>query len=431
MEFKEDFLQLVWKYQYFDRNHLCTSSGEEVQVLQVGHHNTGEGPDFHNAVVVIGGVTLHGHVEVHRKASDWKQHAHTADPAYNSVVLHLVWEDDAKVYRNDGTEMPTLVLQGKIYLEVWRNYQNLLDFKSDLPCAHAISTVPEIVRFSAVEKALVERLYHKSLRVLDLLKESRGDWEETAYRLLFGCFGFHSNRQPMEELANLVPYSLLKRHREQPQVLEAMLLGQAGLLPEQTEDAYVVQLKKDYGFYANKYGWENPLSRQHWTFLGARPANFPTLRIVQLAAVLSQAPHLLSTVLEDSFTFASFKQLLAAKPSPYWQHHYCFGKATEKTTSRGLTEQVVALLLINFVLPLWFAYGHHLDQEEWKERCFAVLQTLPAEQNFILRKFAGKAWPASNAYDSQGMIELYHRYCRQQKCLNCKIGQNLLRGSSK
>ncbi len=431
MDFKEDFLQLVWKYQYFDRKNLTTTDGQALEILQAGHSNALEGPDFRNASVIIGGITFHGHVEVHRQASEWKQHAHDVDPAYNLVVLHLVWENDRQVYRQDGTPMPTLELKGKIYLDIWRNYQQLLDFQIDLPCAHALPSVQEILRFSASEKALVERLHEKSKEVLAVLRATEGNWEETAYRWLFRCFGYHTNRLPMEELGQLLPYTLLKRHREQLQQLEAMLLGQAGLLPEESEDSYVQQLKKDHDFYQKKYGWSTRLSRQHWTFLGARPANFPTLRLAQLATVLAQAPHLLSTILDESGDLKMFRKMVQSAPSPYWRQHYTFGKPSSKTTSNGLSEQSVQLLLINFVLPIWFAYGEFHDQEEWKERCFSLLQSLPAEQNYILRKFVHHAWSPSTAFDSQGMLELYRRYCSAQKCLNCKIGQSLLRSPSK
>lgn len=431
MDFKEDFLQLVWKYQYFDRKNLTTTDGQAFEILQAGHSNALEGPDFRNASVVIGGITFHGHVEVHRQASEWKQHAHDADPAYNPVVLHLVWENDRQVYRQDGTPMPTVELKGKIYLDIWRNYQQLLDFQLNLPCAHAMATVPEILRFSASEKALVERLHEKSQEVLAVLQTTKGNWEETAYRWLFRCFGYHTNRLPMEELGQLLPYTLLKRHREQLQHLEAMLLGQAGLLPENSEDPYVQQLKKDHDFYQKKYGWSTHLSRQHWTFLGARPANFPTLRLAQLATVLVQAPHLLSTILDESGDLSTFRKIVQSPPSPYWRQHYTFGKPSSKTTSNGLSEQSMQLLVINFVLPIWFAYGEFHDQEEWKERCFSLLQSLPAEQNYVLRKFVSHAWKPSTAFDSQGMLELYRRYCSTQKCLSCKIGQSLVRSPSK
>ena len=431
MNFKEDFLQLVWKYQYFDRKDLKTTDGQSVQILNVGFHNQGEGPDFRDATLVLDQITLYGHVEVHRLASEWKQHAHGGNPAYNSVILHVVWENDREVLRNDGTLMPTLELKGKIFLEIWRNYESLLDFKSDLPCAHALAGIPEIIRFSALEKALVERLHEKSHQILKLLDETKGDWEETAYRWLFTCFGFKVNAQPMSELAALVPYKILQKNRNQLPILEAILLGQAGLLPEKSEEPYVQFLIREYDFYQKKFGWEKKLTRPQWSFMGARPTNFPTLRIAQLAAILSKAPSLLQSVLEDNREFTGFKKLLQISPSSYWQHHYNFGSPTEKIASKGISGQTLELLVINFVMPIWFAYGRYFEQVEWKERCFDLLQTIPAENNFIIRKYSLKAWKAENAFDSQGMIGLYRGYCQPQKCLSCKIGQSLLKGQSK
>jgi hypothetical protein len=431
MNFKEDFLQLVWKYQYFDRKNLQTADGQVLQILQVGFHNQGEGPDFRDASVVLDGVTFHGHVEVHRLASEWKQHAHGGDPAYNSVILHVVWENDGEVFRNDGTPMPTLELKGKIFLEIWRNYQNLLDFKSDFPCAHALNTVPEIIRFSALEKALVERLIEKSKLILNILEQTKGDWEETAYRWLFTCFGFRLNSLPMKELAEQVTYNMLKKHRPALEVLEAILLGQAGLLPKESDDPYIQLLIREYDFCQKKFNWKQKLSRQHWSFLGARPTNFPTLRIAQLAAILAKAPHLLRTVMEDSREFSAFKKLLQVSPSEYWQHHYNFGRPSQKTALKGISEATLELLIINFVIPLWFAYGRYSEQSQWQERCFDLMQSLSAENNFILRNFSDKGWKAQNAFDSQGMIGLFRSYCQPQKCLNCKIGQSLLKGQSK
>lgn len=431
MDFKEDFLQLVWKYQYFVKKDLRTVEGNSLSIVKVGFHNQSEGPDFQDAVLVIDGVTFHGHVEVHIRASDWKQHAHGADPAYNSVVLHVVWINDQEVRRNDDTLMPTLELKGLIFLDVWRNYERMLDFKSDLPCAHGLAQTRDIIKFSTLEKSLVERLQEKSNLILQLLEETRQDWEETAYRWLFTCFGFKTNSTAMLELAKLLPYKLLQRYRTQLPVMEAMLFGQARLLPDESEEPYVQFLIKEYSFYQKKYAWENGMLRQHWKFMGVRPSNFPTIRIAQLAAILSNAPSLLQSILKESREFVGFKKLLQISPSDYWQHHYSFGKETGRKLSNGISETVLDLLIINFTVPLWFAYGRYFKDPEWQERCFDLLQEVKAENNYIIRKFQDHNWIAVNAFDTQGMIGLYKNYCQPKKCLQCKIAQSLLKTENK
>ncbi|MBN7814860.1 DUF2851 family protein [Algoriphagus pacificus] len=431
MDLREDFLQLVWKYQYFDKKNLQTETGEKIEIVQIGFHNFGEGPDFHDSVIRLDGVTLHGHVEVHKFSSDWKQHAHGGDPAYNSVILHVVWENNQEVLRNDGTPMPTVELKGKIFLDVWRNYERLLDYKSELPCAHAVRNVPEIIRFSTLEKALVERLHEKSELILSLLNANKGDWEETTYQWLFTCFGFKINAQSMSELASKVPYKILHKHRGQTAVIESMLMGNAGLLPEESAETYVQFLIQEYKFYQKKYSWDSQLKRQNWSFMGARPSNFPTLRIAQLAAILSNAPNLLQAVMEDSRDFLAFKKLLQVRTSDYWQYHYNFGKASEKQVLKGISETVLELLIINFVIPIWFSYGRYFQQQEWQERCFDLLQEVKSEKNHIIRKFESAGWEAANSFDSQGMIGLYKTQCQAKKCLQCKIAQSLIKSESK
>ncbi|UZD21965.1 DUF2851 family protein [Algoriphagus halophytocola] len=431
MTFREDFLQLVWKFQYFTKSNLLTSSGDELKIIQVGFHNLGEGPDFRDAVIEVGGVIFHGHVEVHRLASEWKQHAHGENPAYNSVVLHVVWENDREVFRNDGTPMPTLELKGLIFLDVWRNYEQLLDYKADLPCAHGLNTVAEIVRFSALEKALVERLQQKSSGILKIVRATTDDWEETAYRWLFTCFGFKVNSQAMSELSAKVPYKLLLKHRDNLSTLEAILIGTAGLLPAESEEPYVQHLIREYVFLKKKYQLESSMNRQYWKFMGVRPSNFPTVRIAQLAAILSQAPSLLRSVMQDSKDFSGFKKLLKVKPSDYWQFHYNFGKPSPRQATSGISTTVVELLVINYVIPLWFAYGRYFEEPDWQERCFDLLQEVPAENNHIIRRFQSYGWSTANAFDTQGMIGLYNYYCLPKKCLQCKIAQTLIKSGSK
>jgi hypothetical protein len=193
MNFQEDFLQTVWKYQYFDKNSLQTTEGLPIEVKKIGYHNFHEGPDFLEAQIKLGKTDFFGHVEVHRKASDWKSHDHNADLRYNSVVLHVVWEEDKTILRNDGSKIPTLELKGKILLDVIRNYERLTSSMDEILCGNLLEKIPPIIQFSMLEKTLVERLEHKSSLLGRILESTNNNWEETAYRWLFQCFGFKTN----------------------------------------------------------------------------------------------------------------------------------------------------------------------------------------------------------------------------------------------
>ena len=108
---KEDFLHYVWKFQKFPYRDLTTSQGDDLQVIHIGTHNQHDGPDFKEAQLIVGDLKWIGSVELHLKSSDWYRHNHHQDQNYDTVILHVVWEDDIEVCREDGSVLPTLVLK--------------------------------------------------------------------------------------------------------------------------------------------------------------------------------------------------------------------------------------------------------------------------------------------------------------------------------
>lgn len=430
MEFKEDFLQAVWKYQYFDKNSLNTTEGQMLEIKKIGFHNFYHGPDFLEACVRIGGLDLFGHVEVHRKASDWKSHEHDVDPRYNSVILHVVYENDKPILRNDGTVIPTLELKGKILLNVIRSYEKLLSAGNEILCGNELEKMQSIMKFSMVERALVERLEAKSSQVFEILEKNKGNWEETSYQWLFQSFGFKTNAPSMYMLAESIPYKLLQKTSHHPKGIEAILFGQADLLPDIPEDDYTEELLKEYTFYQKKYSLKQQVFRGDWKFMGVRPQNSPVLRIAQLVSFLSQNKNIFSEAIYDFSSFAAFKELFSAELSTYWVSHYRPGVLSKKPFPKKLTDNTLRHLVINFVVPLWYSYGRFVEDSIWKEKCFDLLQEIPSESNHIIKKFASHHWSCENAFDSQGMIGLYNNYCIHKKCMDCKIGQSLLKSVS-
>lgn len=104
----ESFLHYLWQFQYFDKKELKTTTGETITIRKPGILNTDAGPDFSQASVIIDGIEWVGTVEVHIQSSGWYAHRHNNDKAYENVILHLVWEEDKPVLREDCTRLPTL-----------------------------------------------------------------------------------------------------------------------------------------------------------------------------------------------------------------------------------------------------------------------------------------------------------------------------------
>lgn len=163
-----------------------------------------------------------------------------------------------------------------------------------------------------------------------------------------------------------------------------------------------------------------------WRFLRLRPANFPTLRIAQFAALFyyNGDPW---TALERASRIEEILEIFKFKASAYWRDHYKFGKGRKRRTEAAIGDQMRKNLLINAVAPFLYFYGRMWERAEWKERAVWVLERLGPEENALLRKWKGLGVEAENAFRTQGLIELKASYCDPRNCLNCTIGDRILK----
>ena len=426
---QEDFLHYIWRLQYFDKKDLMTAQGDALQVDHPGTHNEHAGPDFLNSKIALNDVSWHGHVEIHINASDWYAHQHQRDNAYHNVVLHVVWNHDRDVTQQDGTTMPTLILKDRVPAKLHQQYLKLIHTKTTIPCASQLPQVDQMIRASMLDKALFQRLTHKNNLVYRLLQDNKGDWESTAYHLLGYNFGFKVNSNAFLDLVRQIPLKVLAKCTSSLEQLEALLLGQANLLPTQSmdQDTYLQALHKEYQYLVHKHQLPaSKMTNSQWKFFRLRPANFPTLRIAQFAQLVHQYPSIFD-LLVNTPTKILYKQL-AVKQSAYWQKHYQWGSLS-KTKISGLGKASIENILINTVVPLLVAYGKAKDEQDYVDRAVAILQHLPAEYNKITRHWEELGIKVKSAFDSQALIELFNNFCTQKKCLNCNIGASLLKNT--
>jgi hypothetical protein len=158
-----------------------------------------------------------------------------------------------------------------------------------------------------------------------------------------------------------------------------------------------------------------------------RPANFPTIRLSQLAALVHQSWHLFSTVREiDSFD--EVEQLFSVTANDYWHYHYVFDDPAsfkKKTTGKQMTRNV----MINTVIPVLYAYGYFNNNEFYKIKALKWMGQPPAEKNSITKGFEMLGMENKNAFDSQALIQLKKEYCDQKRCLQCAIGNKILKNT--
>lgn len=420
----EAFIHYLWQFQQFDKSNLQTISGEKISVLKTGILNTDAGPDFTNARLQINEIEWVGNVEIHIKSSDWQLHKHQHNEAYNNVILHVVWENDSAIIRQDGSIIPTLELKLITDIQIFNKYQHLLDNQAVIPCKEQFIEVSDLSKFAILDKVLAKRLQQKAQIVEQLFIQNNGDWEETAYQLLARNFGFKLNSETFLRLAQNLPLKALQKHRDNLAQIEAMLFGQANLIDK--VDEYSEKLNQEYDFFSAKFSLKtNQLSTHEWKFLRTRPANFPTIRIAQLAKLITQQQSFFSLFTQTS-SIEDLRNALKIEQSVYWQEHYNFGKNASKKLV-GLGKDSINNILINTVIPLLACYSEKTDNQELMTRCVSFLEALPAEENHITEMWEDLGLTIKTAFDSQASIELYNNFCTQKRCLQCNVGIEILK----
>jgi hypothetical protein len=414
----EKLLQFIWQFTYYNNANLSTTDGEPLTILFPGAHNKNQGPDFTAAKIKIGTTTLAGTIELHIKTSEWKKHKHDGDENYRNVILHVVFEHDERV-----NDVPVLALSSRISNLLLERYASFMENVSFIPCGSGIQTINELVLSSWKERLLVERLARKSTHVLQLFERSNSHWEETFWWMLARNFGSKINGEAFETIAKTIPITILAKHKASIHQIEALLFGQADLLNEDFEDDYPKLLQREYRFFQKKYNLKP--SKVPVLFLRMRPGNFPTIRLAQLAMLIHQTTHLFSKITEtDKLT--EMTNLLSVTANDFWHYHYTL-KQTSTYKKKSLGTGTINNLIINTVVPVLFSYGVYHREERFKEKAIRWLEELPAEANSVTTGFAKAGLKNHSAYDTQALLELKNEYCAGKKCLDCTVGNHLLR----
>jgi len=420
---KERLLQYLWQYQYFNKNELTTSSGLPLQIIYQGNFNTNQGADFFEAKIKIGNTIWAGNIELHIKSSDWDLHNHSADKNYNNIILHVVWEHDREIKDITGSTLPTLELQNRVSKLLLSKYEALMNTNSFIPCEKHVHSIKDLALISWKQRLLAERLENKASIIFSFLNQNNFYWEETFWWLIAKNFGIQVNSDAFEKIARSLPLSLLAKHKNQIHQLEALLFGQAGSLEKVFEEDYPKMLQKEYRFYKMKYKLIQPGVQLF--FLRMRPANFPTIRLAQLAMLINKSTGLFSKVKETE-SLADVKEFFNLTANDYWHYHYLFDE-TSSYKKKKLGEQMTNNILINTIVPALFAYGLYHNEQQYKDKAIAWLEEIAPEKNVITKGFAILNYSSKNSFDSQSYIQLKNEYCNNKRCLECSIGNSLLR----
>lgn len=418
----EDFLQFIWNFNLFTNTDLKTTEGEKIEIISKGELNKNSGPDFYNAKVKIGDTVWAGTIEIHCNASDWKRHKHETDAAYNNVILHVVEKNDCEIKRNNGQVIPALEITYPHFFK--ERYTELAKSESAVPCANYLTDIEPFKIQFWLNRMGAERLERKTNEIIDIINQTNGDMDKVLYYLLFKYFGFKVNTLPFEMLVLSIPVKVLRKYYKSLTSLEAVLFGQAGFLPDNPDDEYQNKLINEYNHIKTLYSL-TPIDKSVWKFSKLRPANFPTIRIAQLAQLLNKHESLWNSIMKlDNIT--DVYRIFDVTASEYWDNHYVFGKESAKKSKKHLGDKAAENIIVNVLSPLLFACAEYKGDEQLREKALYFMENVKAEANSVISEWGNYNIKPSNALESQALLHLKYEYCSNKKCLNCAIGKQVI-----
>ncbi len=420
---KEDFLHYLWRLKKINTHDLVTTDGKLINIVHFGTYNTDSGPDFFNAKIGIDGTVWAGNIEMHVFSSDWVRHRHQHDKAYENVILHVVYEHDLKDHNSLVQNIPTIELKGKIPKSYLDTYLHLMQSSATIPCSNNIRYIDhqkiEFWKYALV----IERLQSKSEHIHTIFDQCGQDWESTLYVILARYFGSKVNTEPFEMVAKSLPLSYIFKNKNNRETIDALVFGQAGMLMADYKDDYFMALKKEYQHQQAKY-MLSPINPVAWKFSKMRPINFPTVRLAQFSALLYKVSYLFSQI-KESESPADIKAILTSKPHEYWDDHYRFGIESIHINKR-ISDDFIDLLIINAVAPVLYFYGKVNNEERFIDKSIQLLESVGSEVNNIVDEWKALGLKSKTGFDSQAMIQLKTKYCSNFKCLDCKIGHEIM-----
>lgn len=436
--YTERHLQCLWFDARLRPADLRTQDGEAVEVEDPGVWNLEAGPDFLGAVVRVGPERrrLRGDVEIHIHPRDWQRHGHVRDSRYRRVCLHVTYFPGAR----KAEELPpgtlhvalrdSLVGKAAFSLEAIEVAAYPFAARATCPpCQALLRTWEAPAKHHVLDAAGQERMRRKAERLAARWEEAGP--EQSLYEELMAGLGFQHNKAPFRRLAETVPLEALRAYVAQPLQAQALLLGVAGLLPENPGRAWdpesIAYLRLVWNaWWKMRERWQpHVLPPGLWRLTG-RPANHPVRRLVAAAHLFTRPLPLgegCRAWAQDSGCLARMEADLQAVSDPFWDRRTTWGGVRLARPAALVGPERAQALVVNAAVPFLAVAGMReaLPAE--------VLQALPRESvNGLVRQTAfnlfGPHHPGSlyrTGLRRQGLLQIFHDYCLndRSRCAAC------------
>ncbi|MGA9049137.1 MAG: DUF2851 family protein [Dehalococcoidia bacterium] len=409
--------------------------GNDIQVIHPGRGSTGAGCDFQDAVIEMNGERIVGDVEIHVTSDLWLKHRHNVNPLYNGIILHAaMWQRGGlPVKLHNGRTIPTVILHKFIPGQAAD-----IRLTSNMPapgCPHSRRPAIRTKLHRILARAGRQRFIQKSETFSTSLCTS--DASQVLYKAICRALGYFRNAAPFEELAGILPFSLLEKYAVcDPLTRQACLFGAAGLLPSQGPDMGICTDEEESameGRWLDVRLPVSPMAGGKWTHSCIRPGNSPLKRLAGLSYLLNR--------FEDTGVLAGLSLLIATAPlkqaslilgncltvkgDGYWAWHHDFGRSHEHATAligRGRAGEIA----VNAVLPFFHALAHGEGDESLERKISAVYRghkELPGNEltRYMRHELSIEGSGGLTACLQQGLLHIYHSWCRVKECQSCPV----------
>src|SRR5690554_132567 len=421
---QEEYLHYLWRMKRLSFNNLKLINGSQstVYIEEIGWYNLDAGPDFFNGTVIVDGIQWSGNIELHIKSSDWYAHKHHLDPAYNNVVLHVVYEHDKEVFVN-GSALPTIELKNQIDKAHYLNYTSIISNIQRVPCYNHVKN-HEFSLLQQIDISFIHRIERKGLSLFDMVGDRLRDKSALFLAAIFQSVGGKTNKLPMQELSQLLSYSLIVKEKWDAIRLEALVFGCAGFLNDIHQDEYYMSLKKQWAVLKSKHQLLE-MRKESWKFSGIRPYSFPTYILAQLSGFFLQFDYTKLDQLDAKAIITQIYALQDIQINPYWKTHFVFGKLSKEHNLK-FSNLFKDNLLINGVVPYLVVLKHLNNDFSFTDKAVELMENLRPEKNSTTNYWGEIGFKPKNALESQGLLELNNEFCNFKKCLSCKVGIEVL-----
>jgi hypothetical protein len=432
-----------------------TADERAIHVLHPGFASAEGGPDFRGAVIQIGDdAARSGDVEVDLRASGWRAHGHDRNPAFQNVILHVVWDEPKPA----GKTPAVLSLKNSLdaplaELGLWLETESPQALPENLrgQCSRPLRELSEPRMTELLHAAARVRFQAKAAQFH--ARARHAGWEQALWEGLFRALGYKHNVWPMQNLAE----SRLRWLRDTDTAfgLQARLLGISGLLPAELTrlrpagrgfgsasprppaggDDFVRKLWDCWWREREEFS-ECILPRVVWKFHGLRPANHPQRRLALAARwlasgnLIAELENWCTADLPDAALPDSLLEILQVERDEFWSWHCTFRSARLKKPQPLLGAARITDLAVNVVLPwLWVRATEGKNeklQHRIEHRYFAWP---PAEDNSVLRLARQRLLGGSpsralrSAAAQQGLMQIVRDFCEHTNavCENCRF----------